>query len=209
MIKLFGIIEEVQSEMNGKIQILGGLEGPRILVGGISQSGWLVKKIWESALKRIKKEKPVCASVLILGLGGGSSATLIPKYYKDAQITGLDIDPVIVDMGKKYLGLSEVQNMEVVIADARSWVKKSKEKYDLILIDLFQGTKIPDEFYQEEFLLDVQKLLKDDGIVAFNHLYSNLEKQDANRLLSTLRNVFIGIVSVQPEANIIFVCFQG
>lgn len=209
MRKLFGIIEEVQSEINGKIQIVGGFPGPRILAGGISQSGYLVKKIWEIAVKRIKKDKPRVDSVLILGLGGGSAAELIAKYYPGARITGLDIDPVMVDMGKKYLKLGDIENLKIVIADARSWVKKNKVKYDIILIDLFQGTKIPEEFYQEDFLEDAQKILEKDGIIAFNHLFSNLEKHDATRLLTALRNIFFGVVSVQPEANIIFICYQG
>ncbi len=209
MWKLVNVIEEADSDFNGKIQVLKSIEGTRILVGGISQSGWLVKKVWQSALEKIKKLKPDLQNVLILGLGGGSVAELVCKYWFGSEITGVDIDKKMVEMGRKHLKLDTVPNLKIVVADANSWVGKCKEKYDLVLVDMYKGVSIPPEFTTVTFMEKVKRLLNRDGIAAFNHLYSPIEKKDADEFGDRIRKVYSATISVTPEANIIYICFGG
>lgn len=204
---LIKVIDRAESEYNGTVQVVSTLEGTRIVAGGVSQSGFLVAKVWNSALRKILKEKPVLKNVLILGLGGGSAARLVNKYWPDAKITGVDIDPVMINFGKKYLELDQLANLEIVESDAVKFVNRQKEEYDLILMDIYTGAVIPEVFVGNEFLMKVKGLLKAKGIAAFNHLYSAIEKQDAKELEKELREIFPVITSVKPEANIIFVCF--
>jgi spermidine synthase len=42
--------------------------------------------------------------------------------------------------------LNEIQQLEIVIDDAFEFVLRTKEKYDLIVIDVFQDTKMPNFF---------------------------------------------------------------
>lgn len=211
MFKLFQILAEAESPINGKIQVIKTFEGVRIVAGGISQSGWLVEKVWKAALKRIKKERPNVDNVCVLGLGGGSALKLINKYWPEAKITGVDIDPVMIDFGKKFLSLEKISNLEIVNNDAERWVTegvKEKKIFDLILIDLYTGVRIPEQFKEIRFLEKIKKLLLEGGVVAFNHLYSPQEREDAHKLHGRLRQVFSAIVSIQPEANIIFIGYH-
>ena len=211
MFKLFSIVEEKESPINGKIQIVRDLQGARIIVGGVSQSGWLVKSIWNKAFKKVTSNKKQVTRVLILGLGGGSAAELVQKYWPGTKITGVDIDPLMVEMGKKHLQLASIENIEVVIGDAWEYVETVEGKgikYDLVLVDLFNGSKIPEKFYREKFIRSIQKILAPGGVAAFNHLYSFIEKETAHKLQKKLRNIFITVSTVLPEANIIFLCFN-
>ncbi len=206
MWKLAETVEERTSPYNGNIKVIKGLEGTRIIVGGLSQSGWLVKKVWKDALKKIKKLKPDAKDILILGLGGGSIAELLQEYWPTSRKVGVDIDTEMVDLGRKYLGLDYVENLEVVIEEANSWIRKNKQKFDLILVDLYQGGSIPKEFTEEKFMLSVKKTLKPDSVAAFNHLYSYVEKKDADEFRSKLGKIFHAMTVVTPEANIIYIC---
>lgn len=211
MFKLFQILAEAESPINGKIQVIKTFEGIRIVAGGISQSGWLVEKVWKAALKRIKKERPNVSNVCVLGLGGGSALKLINKYWPGAKITGVDIDPVMIDLGKKFLDLDKVSNLEIINSDAGRWVGdkvKAKRSFDLILIDLYTGVRIPEQFKEADFLEKIKKILSEGGVVAFNHLYSPQEREDAHKLHGRLRQVFSAVVSIQPEANIIFIGYH-
>ncbi len=205
---MFGKIEEVESDFNGKIQVLGSVEGPRVFVDGVLQSGRLMRSVWSTGIGRVKTKLKDVDQALILGLGAGSAAEVIKKYYPSATITGLDIDPEMINVGKKYLKLEGIVGLTTVIADAEGWTsinsKKTPGKYDLILIDLFHGERIPEKFYQEKFLENVKRLLKENGVVAFNHLYGFSDRDDAAKLSKVLRNVFTKITTVTPEANIIF-----
>lgn len=217
MFKPFGIIEERESPYNGRIVILGGLEGPRIVVGGLSQSGWLVRKIWKTGIKRVARELSTPRKVLILGLGGGSSAELVQEFFPEARMEGVEIDPQMVEMGKKYLKLGEIPNLDIIIADALKFVpnkllgirRKKTESYDLVLVDLFVGTKIPKVFKEQKFLKQMYSLMSSSSIAAFNHFYGYEERDDATKFLQKLRRVFPRIVSITEEANIVFLCFKN
>ena len=204
---LIKVIDRAESEYNGTVQVVSTLEGTRIVAGGVSQSGWLVGKVWNAALKKILKNKTEVKSVLILGLGGGSAARLVNKYWPRAMITGVDIDPLMINFGKKYLDLEKIFGLTIVESDAVKFVNETKEKYDLVLMDVYTGAVIPEEFVKKDFLEKVKNILKPGGVAAINHLYSSIEREDAKKLEVELRNIFSVLISVKPEANIIFILF--
>ncbi|MDO8503365.1 MAG: methyltransferase domain-containing protein [bacterium] len=210
MFKLFSVVEKVESPYNGTIEVVRDLSGTRILVGGISQSGWLLKRVWKTALKKLRKDGFVPAKVLLLGVGGGSVIELIEDFWPDAKITGIEIDPLMINLGKKYLKLGKARNLEIEIHDATDWFSKNKERrFDLVLIDLYVGSRIPEKFKGEKFIKLVEHSLSGSGIAAFNHLYSSLEREDAHNLEGKLRKVFGVITRVQPEANIVYLCYRN
>lgn len=207
--RLFTKLEEMESSVNGKIQVVKTFEGVRILVGGVSQSGWLVKKIWKTVLSKINKDGLVPRRVFILGLGGGSAAEVIGEFWPEASILGIDKDEKMVELGRKYLSLGKVKRLKVVIGDAQEFISKKGGQFDLILVDLYIGGKIPVRFRGIKFMQDVYDRLKPGGIAAFNHLYSQLEKKDAEVFGQRLRRVFPVVISVQPEVNIVFIGYRG
>ena len=207
---LYKTLEEVDSLVNGKIQVIRTMEGVRILVGGVSQSGWLVRKIWKTALAKIKREGATPKKVLILGLGGGSVAEVVCDFWNEAEIVGLDKDPKMITLGKKYLNLSKIKNLEILIDDAWEFLsKKGNGQFDLILVDLYKGGKIPVKFRSIKFMQGVYRKLAPGGIAAFNHLYSSIEKEDAEVFGQRVGKVFPVVVTVQPEANIIFLGYRS
>jgi spermidine synthase len=220
--RLFKVLDEVRSPLNGNIQVVKDVNGTRLVVDGISQSGWSMKAIWDRAIKRIKIQYPSPKSVLILGLGGGSAAQSVQRHWKQSKIIGIDVDPFIVDLGKKYLGLSKVDNIKVTIADANQWVKekakeiralgegkslKSRKSFDVILVDLFVGESIPQVFKEEKFLKNLIQLVNPYGLIAINHLYGVNDKEDAKKLAKNLRKSFAKVVTFYPSSNVIFFCY--
>lgn len=201
-------LEETNSRHNGEIKVVATFEGIKIVVGGVSQSGWLVKKVWQAGVDKISKLDFLPRKVLILGLGGGSCAELVAKAYPMARIVGVDIDPVIVELGKKYLNLGKIKNLKFIRADAAKWILRQKDKFDLVLIDLYKGENFPKKFLTPTFVKQTKRITSRDGIVAFNHLYSSKEKEDAAKLQKVLHREFSSVMTVYPEANVIFLCFK-
>src|SRR3989344_9616764 len=112
------ILEEVTSPINGKIQVVRSLGlGNYIQVEGLTQSGGVVNEVWKTTLWKLKnKRTKELKNCLILGLGGGSAAKLVRKFWTDAKITGIEIDPIMVNLGKKYLKL-DAAGVDVIIDD--------------------------------------------------------------------------------------------
>jgi len=107
--------------------------------------------------------------VCILGLGAGVAVKLLNQFYKIERIVGVEIDKVVVDLGKKFFDLND-DNLEIHIQDAAEYVKKSSERFDLIIIDTFHGKDVDPRCSCPEFYSDVIKLLKPGGVVLVNRV---------------------------------------
>ena len=201
------VLEEVVSSINGKIRVIRNLGlGTYIQVENLTQSGGIVYQVWKSTLRKIQKSKSKIQNCLILGLGGGSAAKLVRKFWPEAHIIGVDIDPVMVEMGKKYLGLRDV---ETVIKDAEKFFVSSERegtKYDLILVDLYVGHKVPEKFQTENYIQLVGSILASSGLAVFNRLYFGEKRREAEKFSEKLEKVFSRVERFFPEANIMFIC---
>ncbi len=198
------ILEKRKSKFNGEIKVIRNLAfGTFIQAGGITQSGGIIENIWKPTLKKIRNQSLVINNCLILGLGGGSAAKLIRKFWPKAEITGIDIDPVMIELGKKYLGLNKVKTE---INDAYDFIVHSTKygvhRYDLVLVDIYQGREFPKKFEEENFF----KLLTKFNIVVFNRLYYGEKRPEAMKFGEKLEKIFPKVERFFPEANLMFIC---
>jgi spermidine synthase len=201
------VLEEVESPINGKLTVVRDLAwGTYIKGGGLTQSGGVAEKIWRTALQKLQTSKtPNIQKVLILGLGGGGIAKIVRKNWPEAKIVGVDVDPIIVELGKKYLGLDKLC-VEIIIQDAFVFLTNHQSPitnhYDLVCIDMYVGDKVPEKFETEAFL----KLMTDNGICVFNRLYYGEKRKEAEEFHRKLIHIFKKVRPVYPEANVMYVC---
>lgn len=189
------ILEERESKFNGNLRVVRTLGlGTYIQANGLTQSGGIVEKFWDQTLKKIKKEK--LKNVLVLGLGGGTVVKLLKKYWPGVKITGVDIDPVMVELGQKYLGLTGVK---IIIGDAYNLPGGD---FDLVLVDLYNGDKFPKKFKGKTFL----GKFKNYPLVIFNRLYYGENKLVAKEFGQKLKKYFESVEVYNPEVNIMFIC---
>ncbi len=195
------ILEEKKSKFNGTLKVVKtwGM-GTYIQAGGLTQSGGIVESIWKSVFKKINSKNLNAKSVLILGLGGGTVAKLVRKDFPNAKITGVDIDPIMIELGKKYLDL-EVD--KILIQDAG---KSVPSKFDLVIVDLYQGDKFPKKFETENYIQLVRSLLLRSGVVVFNRLRYKNKKEEAEKFGGKLQKYFNKVEYHYPPANLMFIC---
>lgn len=213
------IISRNFSPVNEEIQIVEQFGRRSIRVGGIEQSGSMVEGVWRKALAEAGKWRLEVRKVLILGLGGGSAVKVINKFYPKAEILGVEIDPVMVKLGKKYLGLNEYNtnepprvhgfNLEIRIGDAFNFISHTEDvgKYfDLVLVDIYLGKDIPKELESKEFLRDVKKVLTDGGIAIFNRLRGRGKEKELSFFYEKLKKIFSRVELIDPLINRLFIC---
>ena len=120
-------------------------------------------------------------NVLVLGVAAGSVIkTLVDEIKFEGKITGVEIDAAIVEVANNYFDLQTVPNLELVIDDAFEFVLKTNNKYDLIIIDIFQDTTMPNFLFEDFFIQRVNKLLKVDGFVLFNTMVISKKDEERN-----------------------------
>lgn len=126
--------------------------------------------------------------VLVLGVAGGSVIKTLSEEVKyKGKITGVEIDSEIIKIANSYFNLDKIPNLEIVIDDAFEYVLKTKRKYDLIIIDIFQDTTMPNFLFEEFFQNRTCFLLKEKGIILFNTMC--LTEKDNLRNKKYLENV--------------------
>jgi len=200
------ILEERKSEYNGKLSVSKTLGfGTYIQSDGLTQSGGIVETIWRSTLRSVKHRSSIINHCLVLGLGGGTVAKLIKKNWPEAKITGVDIDPEMVELGKKYLGLDGT-NIEIKIGDALKELERVKSKFDLIIVDLYNGDRFPEKFETENYMRLVELHLAKGGLAVFNRLYYGDKRPEAVKFGNGLKKVFDKVDWFYPEANLMLIC---
>ena len=115
-------------------------------------------------------------SVLFVGLGAGVMPRYFNKYYPDAYVDAVEIDPEMFNVAKKYFYFQEKSNMKVHIKDGRIYLKRTRNKYDMIFLDAYRGEHIPFHLTTVEFLRELKKKLKAGGVVVSNILSSSHNK---------------------------------
>jgi spermidine synthase len=108
--------------------------------------------------------------VLVLGLGAGSIPVYLNRFLPDATIDAVELDPGVIDVAKKYFGLRETEKFHLIAGDARVFLNRHTEPYDLIFVDAFTGSYIPFHLMTREFYQLVRSRLAPHGVAAFNFL---------------------------------------
>lgn len=120
-------------------------------------------------------------SVLVLGVAGGSVIkTLVDEIKFKGKITGVEIDATVIEIANQYFQLDKIKNLEIVIDDAFEFVLKTKVKYDLIIIDIFQDTTMPNFLFEDFFIYRINFLLNVNGFILFNTMVINEENKVRN-----------------------------
>jgi spermidine synthase len=134
-----------------------------------------LQRILKVGLKNIGYKKiTVMDSILVLGVAGGCVIkTLVDEIKFKGKITGVELDPEIIKVANTYFKLDQIKNLEIVIDDAFEFVLKTKDKYDLIIIDIFQDTNMPNFLFETFFINRICYLLKSKGFVLFNTMILN------------------------------------
>jgi len=129
-----------------------------------------LQRVLRKGLKNIGFEKvKSMESILILGVAGGSVIkTIVDEIQYKGKITGVEIDGDIIQIANDHFQLNEVPNLNIIIDDAFEFVLKTKEMYDLIIIDIFQDTTMPNFLFEKFFMNRVGFLLNPHGYILFN-----------------------------------------
>jgi len=145
-------------------------------------------------------------SVLEIGFGGGRTSWYLHRYLPNVQVTSVELDPTVVELARKYFGIKEEPNFQLVNRDGRLFLQESKEHYDLILIDAYRGPFVPFHLLTKEFYQIVKEHLADGGVVAQNVEPSTMLFDSA---VKTINAVFPQLDFYRADGNIVTVAYDG
>lgn len=118
--------------------------------------------------EHIALPKRMVDKVLILGLGAGSVAELVWHSHPQAQVVGVELDAVMVELGQAHFAAMQHPQLKVVVGDAVIFVEKDSEQYDLVVVDVFEELAVAASVQKPQFINQLNKLVAKNGLWVWN-----------------------------------------
>jgi spermidine synthase len=127
--------------------------------------------------------------IAIIGLAAGTIARQFTTVYGPIPIDGVEIDPAIVAVGRRYFAMTE-PNLHVYTLDGRTFMRTTHQRYNVVVIDAFQQPYIPFQLTTREFFQEIRAHLAPDGVVALNTGHTATDYRLVQAFVNTLSQVF-------------------
>jgi spermidine synthase len=133
-------------------------------------------------------------STLMFGGAGFSYPKHYINCYPDKSIDVIEINPDMLDIAKTHFYLNDLlidrdcSKLNIIIENARHYIKRVDKKYDAILNDTFFGIIPEKSLTTIEALSEVKKLLNNKGQYLVN-IISSIEGGSSNFLKSEMNTI--------------------
>jgi spermidine synthase len=146
-------------------------------------------------------------NVLFVGGGGFSGPKYFLNTYQNVSVDVVEIDPDVINVAKKYFNVSNSNSnddnprLRIYNEDARDFLSKSNQKYDIIILDAFSKSYVPFHLMTLEFFqILYDKLAKPNGVIVSNQIGSLGERgEDTSDLY---RAVYRTMLEVFPSVYV-------
>ncbi|MGA9774498.1 MAG: fused MFS/spermidine synthase [Candidatus Dormiibacterota bacterium] len=195
-----GLLAEAESQYQyvDIVQSQAGVRYLQLNEGIVSHSEWRAHSVltggeWDMFLVAPPLLDHPVRRVLVIGNACGTIARAYAAYYPSAAVDGVELDPTVTQLCRRYMGEAAIPNLKVITADGRPYLATTKARYDLIIVDAYQQPYIPFQLATKEFFQLCQDHLTPGGAVALN-----LERIPGNPALDeTLEST---LAAVMPDA---------
>lgn len=107
----------------------------------------------------------------MLQIGGGPCA--LPRYLdgtrRELRASVVEIDPGVLDVAIRYLGLEASPRLTLHVGDGRASVEALPDaSLDLVIVDAFDGVVVPHHLLTRQFRAQVRRVLRPTGLHIIN-----------------------------------------
>lgn len=148
-------------------------------------------------------------SLAMIGYAGGTVGRAYGVYWPRVSIQGVELDPQVTAVGRRYFGLASNPRVSVATSDGRVYLETHGRRYDAIFLDAFQQPYIPFYLTTQEFWTLAAGRLKARGMVMANVGRVPGDDRLANDIAGTMATRFASVYVWNVDAfNDIVVGFR-
>jgi spermidine synthase len=154
--------------------------------------------------------RPTPKRVLLIGLGAAALLKFCYRHLPSSLLTVIEIDPRVVQVAARHFHLpQDTARIRVDIADGAEFVRTTKDRYDLILVDGFDAKARAGSLDTQAFYEDCRRVLARPGLLVTN-LFGRVLRFPAS--VRRLGAAFDGRVLLLPPCaagNVIAIAAHG
>ena len=151
--------------------------------------------------------------VLLVSGGLGETLGEVAKY-NPRHIDYVELDPYLTDAAQELGVIKTTPLLSIKNTDGRSYIKKTNNRYDAIIIDLPDPDTFQiNRFFTSEFFALTKEILSEGGVLSFGLKYSpnyisEVRKKKLSIIYNTARSHFENVL-VLPGGEAYFLCRDG
>jgi spermidine synthase len=146
------------------------------------------------------------SSILEIGLGGGRTASYLHDFLPQSNVTCVELDPGVIALAQQYFGVVQGPRLRLIRQDGRIYAARSRQRYDIIMVDAYQGTLVPFHLVTREFFTILKRRLNSGGAIVQN---ISPDVLDLNAMTATVRAVFSNVDIYSSGGNFVLVAYDG
>ncbi|MFA5109903.1 MAG: fused MFS/spermidine synthase [Desulfobaccales bacterium] len=141
---------------------------------------------------------PKAQNSLVLGMAAG----MIPRYLKSKglKVTAVEINPNSLQAATEFFNF-DPREVDIHLEDARTFVRRHRGAYDLVITDLFHGDCTPDYLLTVEFFREVHACLRPQGVVIINTYFDPNNETANEAILATVSAVFPHVLELRSPSS--------
>jgi spermidine synthase len=203
------LLDETQTEY-GYARVLENRAGERWLELNeglathslLRPGSYLTGDYWDEALVLPFAARPARPPrrIAILGNAAGTIARAYGHFFPSTRIDAVEIDGALTSIGRRLFDL-RAPHLRTFTSDARPYLRATRERYDLILVDAYRQPYIPFYLATHEFFALARRRLAPGGVVVVNVGHPERSPDLERVLTATMRSVFRTVVRDPAEAT--------
>lgn len=165
----------------------------------LPKSGVLTHGYWDAFLSLPALGGSDDGNLAVLGNAGGTISNMYAAAWPKMSVDGVEIDPLVSEVGRKYLGMDSNPRLTVHTDDARVWLRRSERRHDAMVVDAYRQPYIPFQLVSREFFQLVRDRLTPTGVVAINVGTPPGQTEAVDMIAATMRDVFPTVVEARYD----------
>jgi spermidine synthase len=129
-------------------------------------------------------------TMLVIGNAGGTMGRAYGRLYPRVAIDGVEIDPKLNWVARRYFGAGDNPRLRLIAADGRPFLEKTHKLYDLIVVDAYRQPYVPFYLATSEFFRLVRQHLRPGGALALNVATTPHDRRLSDAIGTTLLTAF-------------------
>jgi spermidine synthase len=143
------------------------------------------------------------ASVLMLGLGGGTVLRQLRHFLPDTRLTAVEIDGDMIRLARTYMALDSLQ-VDVIHKDAFEFLARDTQPFDVVIDDLYrcgdQDVERPQEI-TESYIDTLCRHLSPQGTLVMNFVVAKGHRNIQQQGRQGFQNRFTSYGAVKPPLS--------
>lgn len=185
------LVEKQPSSISGELEVW--IQNGRYVLHSTraNYSFDTLHRVFQQTFRNIQVKEKNPDRVLVLGLGAGSIPSILyEELHLRPEITGIEADNAVIRLAEKYFNIGRFDKLRILHTRAEEYVSRCKEKFDLVISDVFVHTNVPEEASNKQYLSNLVRTTAQNGTGLINFIVETPDQKikfrQAEQLLRTM-----------------------